>query len=126
MKKFLAGLVVLFVMLVSMPIAAEAQKCRTKRYKKSYVGKRYNQNYNRNYNRNYNSNYAVRSYNYRRPSFYQRHRNLINIGIGTGAGALVGGLIGGKRGALWGALAGAGSGALYTYKIRPKRKIYRR
>jgi ElaB/YqjD/DUF883 family membrane-anchored ribosome-binding protein len=31
--------------------------------------------------------------------FYQRHRNLINIGIGTGAGALLGGLIGGKKGA---------------------------
>lgn len=36
---------------------------------------------------------------YKKPSVYRRHRNLINIAIGTGAGAIVGGLIGGKRGA---------------------------
>lgn len=62
-----------------------------------------------------------------RPNIYQRHRNLINIGIGTGAGALLGGLIGGKKGALIGAGAGAGGSALYTYKINPKnRRYYRR
>ena len=70
-----------------------------------------------------------RSYNrysttYRRPNFYRRHRNIMNVGIGTGAGALVGALIGGGRGAGWGALAGAGAGALYTYKIKPKRGHY--
>ena len=59
-----------------------------------------------------------------RPSFYRRHRNLINIGIGTAAGALIGGLIGGKKGALIGTAAGAGGSALYTYKIRPKRTRY--
>ncbi len=63
---------------------------------------------------------------YKRPNIYQRHRNLINIGIGTGAGALLGGLIGGKKGALIGTAAGAGGSALYTYKINPKtRKYYR-
>ena len=61
-----------------------------------------------------------------RPSFYRRHRNLINIGIGTGAGALLGGLIGGRKGAAWGALAGGGSSALYTYKINPKKRRYYR
>ena len=61
---------------------------------------------------------------YKRPNFYQRHRNLINIGIGTGAGALLGGLIGGKKGALIGTAAGAGGSALYTYKIRPKNRRY--
>jgi uncharacterized membrane protein len=59
---------------------------------------------------------------YKRPNFYQRHRNLINIGIGTGAGALIGGLIGGKKGALIGTAAGAGGSALYTYKIKPKNR----
>ena len=61
---------------------------------------------------------------YERPNFYQRHRNVINMGIGTGAGAILGGLIGGKKGAAIGALAGAGGGALYTYKIKPKRPRY--
>ncbi len=63
---------------------------------------------------------------YSKPNVYQRHRNLINIGIGTGAGAIIGGLIGGKKGAGIGALAGAGGSALYTYKINPKTKRYYR
>ncbi len=63
---------------------------------------------------------------YRRPNVYNRHRHLFNILIGTGAGAVVGGLIGGRRGAGIGALAGAGGGALYTYKLNPKRRYYRR
>lgn len=61
----------------------------------------------------------------KRPSFYRRHRNVINMAIGTGAGALIGGLIGGKKGALIGTAAGAGGSALYTYKLRPKRTYYR-
>lgn len=63
---------------------------------------------------------------YKKPSLYRRHRNLINIGIGTGAGALLGALIGGRRGAGIGALAGAGGSALYTYKINPKKTRYYR
>ncbi|MGB7208710.1 MAG: hypothetical protein WBD27_08630 [Pyrinomonadaceae bacterium] len=63
---------------------------------------------------------------YQKPSFYRRHRNVINMGIGTGAGALIGGLFGGKKGALIGTLAGAGGSALYTYKINPKKTRYYR
>ena len=61
-----------------------------------------------------------------RPNFYKRHRNLINIGIGTGAGALLGALIGGKKGAWLGTAIGAGSSALYTYKLNPKTRRYYR
>ena len=61
---------------------------------------------------------------YRQPSFYRRHRNVINMAIGTGAGMLLGGLIGGRKGALIGTLAGAGGSALYTYKIKPKVRRY--
>lgn len=68
----------------------------------------------------------AQTYTYKKPSIYKRHRNLINIGIGTGAGALLGGLIGGKKGALIGAAAGAGGSALYSYKIKPKRTVYYR
>lgn len=63
---------------------------------------------------------------YKKPNIYQRHRNVINIGIGTVAGAILGGLIGGKKGAAIGAAAGAGGSALYTYKINPKTKRYYR
>ncbi len=61
---------------------------------------------------------------YKKPSVYQKHRNLINIGIGTAAGALLGGLIGGKKGALIGAGVGAGGSAIYSYKINPKSNRY--
>jgi hypothetical protein len=63
---------------------------------------------------------------YRKPSVYKKHRNLINIGIGTGAGALLGALIGGKKGAAIGALAGGGGAAVYSYKIKPKTNRYYR
>ena len=75
--------------------------------------------------RSYNSR-TYSSTTYKRPSFYRRHRNAINIGIATGAGALLGAIIGGKKGALIGTAAGAGGGALYTYKIKPKQNRYYR
>jgi hypothetical protein len=69
---------------------------------------------------------AQSSRRYKKQSVYDKHRNLINIGIGTGAGALIGAIVGGKKGALIGAAAGAGGSALYTYKINPKTKKYYR
>lgn len=74
--------------------------------------------------RYYRTNRTTYSTTYNRPSFYRRHRNVINMGIGTAAGAILGGLIGGKKGALLGAAAGAGGSALYTYKIKPKQPRY--
>lgn len=62
----------------------------------------------------------------KKPSYYRRHRNRINVAAGTVGGAILGGLIGGRRGALIGAGVGAGSSALYTYKIRPKKRVYRK
>lgn len=59
-----------------------------------------------------------------KPSFYRRHRNRVNVGAGTVGGAILGGLIGGKKGALIGGTAGAGGSALYTYKIKPKKRKY--
>lgn len=125
MKKFFAGIIILFVLMVSLPVAADAQN-RYNRNRRSSVSNRDYRYENRDYrNRNYrNRNY--RNNNYRRQSFYQRNRNLINIGAGTGAGALIGGIVGGKKGALIGAAIGAGSSAIYTYKIRPKKRYYRR
>src|ERR1044072_446878 len=61
-----------------------------------------------------------------KPSYYRRHRNRINMAVGTGAGALLGGIIGGKKGMLIGSGVGAGSSALYTYKIKPKKRKYKK
>lgn len=62
----------------------------------------------------------------KKPSYYRRHRNRINMGVGTGAGAIVGGLLGGRKGALIGAGSGLAGSALYTYKLNPKRRKYRK
>ena len=73
--------------------------------------------------------YRSRTHNtrvYKRPGFYQRNRNVINIAAGTGAGALIGGILGGKKGAFIGGALGAGGSALYTYKLNPKTKRYDR
>ena len=102
MKKFIATFLMMAMMAIALPMFANAQ---TKRYYR-------------------NRTTTTRVVN--RPSFYRRHRNLINIGIGTGAGTILGALIGGKRGAAIGALAGAGGSALYTYKIKPKQRRYYR
>src|SRR5713226_2747397 len=51
-------------------------------------------------------------------SFWQKHRDKLTLGIGTGLGAAIGGLAGGGKGAGIGALAGLGGSALYTYKLR--------
>jgi len=66
----------------------------------------------------------VRYVRVRKPSYYRRHRNRINMGIGTAGGAILGGLLGGRKGALIGAGAGLGGSALYTYKLNPKTRKY--
>lgn len=74
----------------------------------------------------YNRNKSYKSYKHKEKSTYEKHRNAINIGVGTGAGALIGALLGGKKGALIGAGVGAGSSAIYSYGINPKDKKKKR
>lgn len=102
MKKLLASLVLTALLVIALPSFSNAQIGRRNNVRRTTT------------NRNIGN----------RPSFYRRHRNLINIGIGTGGGALLGALFGGKKGAAIGALAGAGGSALYTYKIKPKKRRY--
>ena len=78
------------------------------------------------YTRRVVRNGRVRYIRVRKPSYYRRHRNRINMGIGTGAGALIGGLAGGGKGALIGAGVGLGGSALYTYKLNKKKRRYRK
>ena len=94
MKKFIVTFLMMAMMAVILPLAANAQTYNTRRCYSD--GRCYNT-----------------SRVYKQPSFYQRHRDKLNVGIGTGAGAILGALIG-----------GAGGSALYTYKIKPKNKPY--
>jgi hypothetical protein len=129
MKKFVAGLLVLFVLMIGLPLSAEAHNgCpRHRRASRSSVSRNYYRQTSR-YRaaRTYRSTrtYRTAGYSYQRPSFYRRHRNLINLGIATGGGALIGGIAGGRRGAGLGALTGLGAGALYTYVLNKKRRRY--
>lgn len=68
----------------------------------------------------------IRYVRVRKPSYYRRHRNRINMAAGTGGGALIGALAGGKKGALIGAGIGLGGSALYTYKLNKKKRKYRK
>ena len=132
MKKFLVGIVMMFVFAVGIPLTIEAHaSCPRHRSARKSSNSRNYARTNRSYrtNRNYrttsaNQYYATGGDVYRRPSFYRRHRNLINVGVGAGGGALIGGLVGGKRGALIGTGVGAGSSALYTYVLNPKKRRY--
>ncbi|MFN2413033.1 MAG: hypothetical protein ABR535_08305, partial [Pyrinomonadaceae bacterium] len=100
MKKFFVSVMMFFVFAVGLPLSVDAHNgCpRHRRYKRSYATRTYRSNEPRYYSTQY--------VQQRRPSFYRRHRNLINVGIATGAGALVGGLLGGRRGVAYGLLGG--------------------
>lgn len=104
MKRFVSTIIMAVMFAVMVPVLSGTAAAQTR-----YYGNR---------NRT--------TYVYKKPSFYRRHRHLSNILIGTGAGAVIGGLIGGRRGVGLGALVGAGGGALYTYKLNPKRHRYYR
>jgi hypothetical protein len=129
MKKYLVGIVLALAFGVVFSESASAQRCDNRGRRAS----NYNSNYNRdNYRPAYyqqnnyrSSNYRRNSYNNRRGNFYQRNRNIINVGLGGGAGAIIGGIVGGKKGAVVGGLIGGGSAAVYTYKIRKNRNNYR-
>jgi len=62
----------------------------------------------------------------RKPSYYRRHRNRINMAAGTAGGAIIGGLIGGRKGMAIGAGTGLAGSALYTYKLKKKKRVYRK
>lgn len=109
MKKFFA-MMVMMVMMATMVIVAPVSTSA-----QSYYVKKVRDRYGR-----------VRYVRVAKPSYYRRHRNRINMAVGTGAGALLGGIIGGRKGAGIGALTGLGGSALYTYKIKPKKRKYKK
>ena len=116
MKKFLVMTMMFLIFAVGLPLSTEAMGCPRHRKARRATATRVNRTTPRYY--------ETRGYAANRPSFYRRHRNVINMAIGTGGGLLLGGLIGGRRGAGIGALSGLGASALYTYKLNPKRRRY--
>lgn len=118
MKRYLVLTLMFLVFAIGLPLTSEAQTCR--RYRRSSAHRTVYRSHR------VSRSYGTRAYVARRPSFYRRHRNMINMGIGAGAGALIGGLLGGRRGVGYGLLAGTGAGALYTYKLNPKKRRYYR
>lgn len=119
MKRIITSFLTLAMFAVMLPLFAAETNAQTRCWTNSR-GQRVCRNYERDrddYDRDYERD---------RGNIYDRHRNVINIGIGTAAGAIIGGLIGGKKGALIGTAIGAGGSALYTYKINPKTKKYER
>ena len=103
MKKIVTTFLMMALMAVTIPMFSTSADAQTRRVRRSAYTATYD-----------------------KPNFYERHRNVLNIAIGTAAGALLGGLIGGKKGALIGTAAGAGGAALYTYKLNPKTNRYER
>ena len=109
MKKLISGFIMTAMLAVMIPFMTSSASAQT---------------YIRTYRAKNGVTYVSRTR--KKPNVYRRHRNVINMGIGTAAGAILGGLIGGKKGALIGAGAGLGGSALYTYKLNPKRTRYYR
>jgi len=103
--------------------AMPALACRHHRRSAALYGYRYRPRYTRTSYRRVYPRHTYYAYRNRR-SFWQRHRDALTLAMGTGGGMGVGALLGGRRGAGIGALAGLGSSALYTYKLRDRRRSY--
>jgi outer membrane lipoprotein SlyB len=108
MKKYITSFLMAAMVAVMIPFMSTSADAQTRRNLRSSSSRTYSRS------------------TYDRGNVYDRHRNLINVGIGTAAGAILGGIFGGKKGALIGTAAGAGGAALYTYKLNPKTKKYYR
>ena len=131
-KKYVTAFLMAMMLAVTVPLfsataAAQSRYCNCRSSSRHYAGRRYSRSRYTAARRSYaaQNRYAT----YKRPGFYSRHRQAINIGAGTGIGMLVGGLLGGRRGLAIGGLAGAGGGALVTHKQRPRnyaRRVYYR
>jgi hypothetical protein len=108
MKKFLKSFMIFALLVGLVPLLAPTTVEAQKRYARKMVDR---------YGR-------VRYVETRKPSFYRRHRNRINMAVGTATGAIIGGLLAGKKGAVIGGATGLGGSALYTYKLNKKKKKY--
>lgn len=141
LKKYITASLMAMMLAVTVPVfsgtaTAQSRYCScasSRRYaarRHRYRSNRYTAARRSYYSPAYASTTTSRQYyTYKRPGFYSRHRQLVNIAAGSGIGALVGGLLGGRRGVAIGGLAGAGGGYYVTHKQRPRnysRPVYYR
>ena len=123
MKKGLVSIFCLLVLTITaLPVGAQT-RCRRsdgyRRYEQRYDSRYRNQVYSgQRYGNRY---YGDRYWDNR--SFWDRHRDKLTTAIGTGAGTVLGSAVGGRKGAIIGAIVGGGGSALYTYKLRNKRRF---
>jgi len=129
MNKVLVTVICLLALsFAAVPVSAQTRsRCTTNRsYSGRYDGRTVyaNRAYRNSAYSNYGNDprYSGRYWDNR--SRWDRSRDKITTAIGAGAGAVVGGLVGGKKGAIIGALAGGGGAALYTYKLRDRRRRF--
>ena len=111
MKKFTAFIIVLALLTLAAPLAAQAQ-CGQLRHRHG--------------NRVHTHRSCVGDGHKHGRSFWQKHRDKLTTAGGAAAGAAIGGLAGGKKGAAIGAITGGGGAAVYTYGIRKRRRAARR
>ena len=111
MKRFFAGILVLAMLAVVMPMTAQAQ-CGNYRHRHSNVTHTHRS--------------CIGDGHKHGRSFWQKHRDKITTAGGAVGGAIIGGVAGGKKGAAIGALIGGGGAAVYTYGIRKRRRSARR
>lgn len=111
MKRFFAVLVMMAMMAVIVPMAAQAQ-CGKLRHRHS--------------NRVHTHRSCVGDNHKHGRSFWQKHRDKLTTAGGALGGAAIGGIAGGGKGAAIGALIGGGGAAVYTYGIRKRRRSARR
>jgi hypothetical protein len=120
MKKIFALLLTITILgAVAVPAFAQGRSRRSNCDSRVRTSRTYYEN-----SRVYDSRaYYDYSDRYRGRSFWDKHRDKLSLAMGTGAGAAIGALIGGKKGAAIGALSGLGGSALYTYKVRNRRRF---
>ena len=124
-KNFLTSALMAAVVAFTIPLAATTAEahnnCRTHRSSRTTSRRT---TYRRSYASYPAGTYATNGYTTyvteRRPSYYSRHRRLVNTGIGAAAGALIGGLLGGRRGAGLGILAGGAGSQIFTHYQKPR------
>jgi uncharacterized protein YcfJ len=112
MKKIIAAILSLSILgAMSLPALAQG---RDPRYGQQTYSRRYeSERYDRSQRRDYDN---------EQRGFWNKHQDKLTTALGALGGAIVGGAIGGGRGAAIGTLVGGGGSALYSYKLRDRRR----
>jgi len=126
-KKLISSAIMTSIVALTIPfsaITAEAHPgCRTHRHSRTVARRTTYRSYQpvTYYTDEYGNRVATYSTTtVKRPSYYARHRRLVNTAAGAGVGALIGGLLGGRRGVALGLLGGGLGSQVFTHYQRPR------